>query len=199
MLKKKKVNNIKILKRKEIDLITGCKIHQGVFLKCNLIQTYSISDIKKTEELILILDSLNDSQNVGSIIRTAYLFGVKTIIFNKNNSFKINPFLIKSASGAYEKIKLIETMNINRTIEYLKKINFWIIGLDPKALNSTENISKDLKKAVILGSEEKGIRRLIKDNCDFLVKISTTIDDDEIIDSLNVSSACAIILNQFSR
>ena len=74
------------------------------------------------------MDSLNDSQNVGSIIRTAYLFGVKTIIFNKNNSFKINPFLIKSASGAYEKIKLIETMNINRTIEYRKKINFWIIS-----------------------------------------------------------------------
>ena len=74
------------------------------------------------------MDSLTDPQNVGSILRTAYLFGVKSIIFNKDNSFKISPFLIKSASGAYEEIKLIETLNINRTIEILKKrvLGNWI-------------------------------------------------------------------------
>ena len=55
-----------------------------------------------------MLDSLNDSQNVGSILRTAYLFGVQTVIYNKNNSFKLSSFMIKSASGSYEKIKMIE-------------------------------------------------------------------------------------------
>ena len=84
----------------------------------------AISDIGNEEDLVIILDSLNDSQNVGSIIRTAYAFGVETIIYSKHNSFEINPFLIKSASGAFENVKLIEVTNLNKTIKLLKKIIF---------------------------------------------------------------------------
>ena len=80
-----------------------------------------MSDIKNEEDLVVVLDSLNDPQNVGSIIRTAYAFGVQTIIYSKHNSFEINPFLIKSASGAFEKVKLIEVINLNKAIEFLKK------------------------------------------------------------------------------
>ena len=79
---------------------------------------------KKNEEIILMLDSLNDSQNVGSILRTAYLFGVQTVIYNKDNSFKLSSFMIKSASGSYEKIKMIEVTNLNKTINLLKK---WVL------------------------------------------------------------------------
>ena len=142
------------------------------------------------------MDSLTDPQNVGSILRTAYLFGVKSIIFNKDNSFKMSPFLIKSASGAYEKVKMIETLNINRTIEILKKKGFWVIGLDSKSKEETESLPENIKKVIFLGSEEKGIRKLVKKNCDYLIKIKTFVDDDDVIDSLNVSNACAIILDK---
>ena len=195
-LKKIKINRIKILKRKEIDSLIGFTTHQGVFLECNFLQNYKINEIQKDEEIVIILDSLNDSQNVGSILRTAYLFGVQTIIFNKDNSFKLNSFMIKSASGAYEKIKMIEVLNLNRAVEFLKKNGFWIIGLDSKSKENIKNLPKNTKKVLVLGSEDRGIRKLVKKNCDYTIKIETVITDNTIVDSLNVSNACAIILNQ---
>tara|TARA_B100001989_G_C24446491_1_gene416718 strand:+ start:86 stop:826 length:741 start_codon:yes stop_codon:yes gene_type:complete len=194
--KNKKIEKTQILKRKQIDSLLGFSTHQGIFLKCNFIQNYKLVDIKKNEEIIIILDSLNDSQNVGSILRTAYLFGVQTIIYNKDNSFKPNSLMIKSASGSYEKIKMIEVTNLNKTIDFLKNNGFWIIGLDSNSNKAVNTISDNEKKVLILGSEDKGIRRLIKKNCDFIVRIETVKKNDDIVDSLNVSNACAIILNQ---
>tara|TARA_Y100000022_G_scaffold148444_1_gene130139 strand:+ start:68 stop:808 length:741 start_codon:yes stop_codon:yes gene_type:complete len=197
-LKKKKIEKIKILKRKEIDSLLGFNTHQGVFIKCNFLQNYTIAEIKKNEEIILMLDSLNDSQNVGSILRTAYLFGVQTVIYNKDNSFKLSSFMIKSASGSYERIKMIEVTNLNKTINLLKKNGFWIIGLDSNSNKTIKTITNGIKKVLILGSEDKGIRKLIKKNCDFIVSIETALKKDDIVDSLNVSNACAIILNQLT-
>jgi len=197
-LKKKKIEKIQILKRKEIDSLLGFNTHQGVFIKCNFLQNYTIAEIKKNEEIILMLDSLNDSQNVGSILRTAYLFGVQTVIYNKDNSFKLSSFMIKSASGSYERIKMIEVTNLNKTINLLKKNGFWIIGLDSNSNKTIKTITNGIKKVLILGSEDKGIRKLIKKNCDFIVSIETALKKDDIVDSLNVSNACAIILNQLT-
>ena len=133
---------------------------------------------------------------MGSIIRTAHAFGVETIIYSKFNSFEINPFLIKSASGAFEKVKLIEVTNLNKTVNLLKTRKFWIVGLDHKQrLNNT--VPNDIKKALILGSENKGIKRLLLENCDF--RISINIKKSEFVDSLNVSNTAAIALFKFSE
>ena len=196
--KNKNIGKIQILKRKEIDSLLGFNTHQGIYLKCNFLQNHKITEIEKNEKIILILDSLNDSQNVGSILRTAYLFGVKTVIYNKDNSFKLNSFMIKSASGSYENIKMIEVTNLNKTIDFLKKNEFWIIGLDSNSNDTVSSIPSNIKKVLILGSEDKGIRMLVKKNCDFVVRIETVIKKDAIVDSLNVSNACAIILNQLT-
>ena len=187
----------KILNRKQIDSLTGVKIHQGIVVYADSLPVKAISDIGNEEDLVIILDSLNDPQNVGSIIRTAYAFGVTTIIYSKHNSFEITPFLIKSASGAFENVKLIEVTNLNKTIDFLKKNNFWIVGLDSKSEIEISSVPKDLKKAVVFGSENKGIKKLILDNCDFRVKIN--IKKDKLIDSLNVSNAAAITLFEFRK
>lgn len=187
----------KILNRKQIDSLTGVKIHQGIVVYADSLPVKAISDIRNEEDLVIILDSLNDPQNVGSIIRTAYAFGVTTIIYSKHNSFEITPFLIKSASGAFENVKLIEVTNLNKTIDFLKKNNFWIVGLDSKSRIEVSSVPKDLKKAVVFGSENKGIKKLILDNCDFRVKIN--IKKDKLIDSLNVSNAAAITLFEFRK
>ena len=187
----------KILNRKQIDSLTGIKIHQGIVVYADSLPVKAISDIRNEEDLVIILDSLNDPQNVGSIIRTAYAFGVKTIIYSKHNSFEITPFLIKSASGAFENVKLIEVTNLNKTIDFLKKNNFWIVGLDSKSEIEISSVPKDLKKAVVFGSENKGIKKLILDNCDFRVKVN--IKKDKLIDSLNVSNAAAITLFEFRK
>ena len=186
-----------ILNRKQIDLLTGEKIHQGIVVYCENLPKSEITDIGKNEKIVVILDSLNDSQNVGSIIRTAHAFGVETIIYSKFNSFEINPFLIKSASGAFEKVKLIEVTNLNKTVNLLKTKKFWIVGLDHKSKIDINTVPNDIKKALILGSENKGIKRLLLENCDF--RISINIKKSEFVDSLNVSNTAAIALFKFSE
>ena len=187
------VSKLFIVSRKEIDSEIKNNVHQGILLKCKSLKQISLEEINKNEKNIVILDSLNDSQNVGSILRTSYLFGIKTIISNKDNSFKINPFLIKSASGAFEKINFIEVINLNRTVEKLKKMGYWIVGFDMNAKSNISEVPKDLKKVLIFGSEGKGIRPLILKNCDFKTKISLKVEDRKI-DSLNVSNCVSIAL-----
>ena len=187
------ISKLYIVSRKEIDSEIKNNVHQGILLKCKSLKQISLEEINKDEKNIVILDSLNDSQNVGSILRTSYLFGIKTIISNKDNSFKINPFLIKSASGAFEKINFIEATNLNRTVEKLKKMGYWIVGFDMNAKSNISEVPKDLKKVLIFGSEGKGIRPLILKNCDFKTKISLKVEDRKI-DSLNVSNCVSIAL-----
>ena len=187
------ISKLYIVSRKEIDSEIKNNVHQGILLKCKSLKQISLEEINKNEKNIVILDSLNDSQNVGSILRTSYLFGIKTIISNKDNSFKINPFLIKSASGAFEKINFIEVINLNRTVEKLKKMGYWIVGFDMNAKSNISEVPKDLKKVLIFGSEGKGIRPLILKNCDFKTKISLKVEDRKI-DSLNVSNCVSIAL-----
>ena len=196
-LQKFNSNIIKVLNREDLDKKLKTNIHQGIALYCNKIHTtYNLREIYN-EKIIVILDSLSDSQNVGSIIRTSYLFGVKTILFNKKNSFQITPFLIKASSGAFEKVKIIEVTNLVRTILQLKKNGFWVMGLDNNANKSISGISRDLKKVFVLGSEGKGIRDLVKKNCDDLFKIN--IYNESIVDSLNVSNSAAVVLYEFSK
>ena len=193
VIENRKINKFNIVSRKEIDSEIKNSVHQGVLLKCKSLKQISLEEINKNEKNIVVLDSLNDSQNVGSILRTSYLFGIKTVIFNKDNSFKINPFLMKSASGAFEKINFIEVINLNRTVEKLKKMGYWIVGFDMNAKSNISDIPKDLKKVLIFGSEGKGIRPLILKNCDFKTKISLKVEDRKI-DSLNVSNCVSIAL-----
>ncbi len=193
-----KIENVTILKRNQINLETKNNVNQGAYLVTTKLKTFDLNEIEENEKLVVILDSLNDSQNVGSILRSAYLFGIKSIIFNKNNSFEINSFLIKASSGAYEKVKIIEVTNLNRTIELLKKKKFWVIGLDINSNKTLMSIPKETKKALVLGSETKGIRKLIQKNCDFLIKINT-IKNDKLIDSLNVSNSAAIAFYELTK
>jgi len=193
VIENRKINKFNIVSRKEIDSEIKNSVHQGVLLKCKSLKQISLEEINKNEKNIVVLDSLNDSQNVGSILRTSYLFGIKTVIFNKDNSFKINPFLMKSASGAFEKINFIEVINLNRTVDKLKKMGYWTVGFDVNAKINISGVPKDLKKVLIFGSEGKGIRPLILKNCDFKTKINLNVDDKKI-ESLNVSNCVSIAL-----
>jgi len=197
LIEKKNIKNVLIKKRSQIDHSIGLDTHQGIAIYCNpLIKNYTLEKIEK-ENIVLILDSLTDSQNVGSIIRTAFLFGVKTILYTKYNSFEINSYLIKSASGAFEEVQLIEVVNLNQTIEILKKKNFWLVGLDTNSNKKISIIPKDLKLAIVLGSENKGIKKLSLEKCDFRVNINTV--KSNLVDSLNVSHATAIVLYEVSN
>ena len=105
---------------------------------------------------------------------------------------------MKSASGSYENVKLLKVMNLNHVIKVLKDDGYWVIGLDSDSNENLSNVRKDTKKVLILGSEGKGIRNLVKKNCDYLIKIPM-VNKTSSIDSLNVASAASIIFYELSK
>lgn len=194
-----KFNNFKIVDRKYLDTYLKNKFHQGIMVECEKLDELDhIKILDKYSSTILILDSLTDSQNVGAIIRSAYLFGISLIFYNDHNSFDVNSTLIKSASGAFEKVNLVKINNLNNLILFLKKKNYWVVGLDSKCKLDLNEVPNEIKKVIVLGSESKGIRKLIKNNCDYLVKIPMK-KKDKIIDSLNVSNTASIVFYELSR
>jgi 23S rRNA (guanosine2251-2'-O)-methyltransferase len=141
---------------------------------------------------LLILDQLTDPHNIGAIMRTAAAFGVNYIITTKYNSPKDSSVIVKSSAGLSEIINVIEVVNINQTIEILKDVGYFVIGLAGEARESIKSIKNTANLCLVVGNEGKGIRQLIKRNCDVLYKI----DMQNNVESLNVSVATAIALYQ---
>ena len=148
---------------------------------------------------LLILDKLNDPINFGAILRVSYAFGINTIIIPDRYMPDENGYIASIASGALDKINIIKVKNIINIINYLKKNNWWVIGLESKKLEACINLknqnSKYEKKALIIGSESRGISHLVRKNCDLLYRIPTKNDD---LDSINVVQATSIALYELT-
>lgn len=144
---------------------------------------------------IVILDQIQDPQNFGAIIRTAYAAGAHGVIYQDKRAAGITPVVVKSSAGAIEHILLAEVKNINQTIEELKKAGLWIVGAD--MAGETLYYNADFKGPIglVIGSEGKGLRRLVKENCDFLVQIPMPGE----FSSLNASVAAAILIYEVLR
>ena len=169
--------------------------HQGVAVLIEKTQTISTNDFllnikSKTESSVVILDDITDQRNIGSIIRTSAAFCIDAVFILNKNFNHDNESMYKAASGAIELIPIIPVVNIVNTIEKLKNNNFWISGLDIGSNKNIIDYQWNKKVAIILGSEGKGMRDLVKKNCDDLIKINI----NPAIDSLNVSNALAATL-----
>lgn len=174
---------------------------QGVAAKKSEQKFYQLEEIissskKKKYPLLLILDSIQDTHNAGAIIRTAESCGVDGIIFTKHNSAPINETVVKTSAGATEHVKLCQVTNLAQTLIQLKDEGFWIIGSSlSKDSNVYTEVDYKLPVALILGNEEKGLRRLTVNNCDLLIKIPMRGK----IQSLNVSVSAGILLFEILR
>ena len=140
---------------------------------------------------LLILDRLEDPQNFGQIIRTAVCAGVQGIIIPKHDSCKVTDRVIQISQGAFTEIPIYEVNNIHQTIDLLKKEEFWIVAME-NSLKAKDwhKIDYKGKIAIVAGSEGRGIKKIILDNCDF----QTTIPMQGETNSLNVSAAVSAIL-----
>ncbi len=151
-----------------------------------------IEDNKDSENVILVIcDHVTDPHNFGAIIRNAEVTGAKGVIFPQRRSAGLSPTTVKSSSGAVAYIPLSKVGNLSQAIKKLKENNYWIAGTD---MNGQSVYETDLtgKIAFVLGSEGSGLSPLIKRNCDYIV----SIPDYGKVDSMNVSSASAVILSQ---
>ena len=161
---------------------------------------HSLDDIisvskSSSTPLILILDSIQDTHNVGAILRTAECSGVNGIIVTKHNSAPINATVVKTSAGATEHVKIAQVNNLANTIKVLKERGFWIVGSSLDNAKFYNEVDFTMPIALIVGNEEKGIRKLTADKCDFLIKIPMAGK----LQSLNVSVATGILLFEIMR
>lgn len=184
------------MERNKLNQIAQTPNNQGVIAIVPPYDYCKVEDIleeaKRKDEMpfILILDGIEDPHNLGSIIRTAETAGVHGIIIPKRRAASVNSTVSKVSAGAVEYMKIARVNNINETIRYLKEQDVWICGTDMDT--NTIYTKQDYKMpiAIVIGSEGFGMSRLVKENCDFLVKIPMKGK----ITSLNASVSAGIIM-----
>ena len=170
--------------------------HQSVAIICHKRleenENYLESLFEKDNLLLLILEHITDPHNVGACIRTAAAAGVDAVIVPKNRSCHLTPTVRKISSGGAELIPFVVVTNIVRTINKLKSVGVMIYGTDMKASKLHNEITYGDKSALIIGSEDKGLKRLTLENCDEIIKVKMP----GRIESLNASVSTGIMLFQ---
>ena len=187
--------------KSNLDKISKGEVHQGVISE---VMTPPISNeesffhsITKFDQkpMILILDSVQDPRNLGACLRSANAAGVSHVIINKDGSAPINSLVHRTSAGAINNLQIFHVTNLSRTIKEIQKIGIWVVGLDGNTQSSIYSVNLDGAIAIVVGSEGKGIRPLIKKTCDQVVSIPMSGN----IESLNVSVATAITLFEIKR
>ena len=184
-----------------LDKISKGELHQGVIssvIPPSILNEESlIKSITRFNQnsLILILDSIQDPRNLGACLRSANAAGVSHVIINKDGSAPINSLVHRTSAGAINNLQIFHVTNLSRTIQQIKKRDIWVVGLDGNTESSIYNVNLTGSIAFVVGSEGKGIRSLIKKNCDQIVSIPMAGN----IESLNVSVATAIALFETKR
>lgn len=189
---------ISFIEKEGVDNIATVDNHQGIVA---LVEDYQYANFDLTIDsiegngFVLICDNLKDPHNLGAILRTADATGVDAVIIPKDRSVEITPTVTKVSVGATEHIPVIKVTNISRSIEDLKEKGYWITAADMDG--DRPFFESDLKGnvAIVIGSEGEGIRRLVKEKCDFVVNIPMK----GRIQSLNASVAASILMYEVVR
>lgn len=183
-----------------LDRLSGGRTHQGAAAYVSAYEYKTLEDVFQKaqaageEPLIIILDNLEDPHNLGAIMRTAECAGAHGIIIPKRNSCGLTDTVAKTSAGAIEYVPCVRVGNIVNAINDLKERGFWVAACD---MGGQEYYRANLtgKLAVVVGSEGKGISRIVKENCDFVVSMPMKGS----ITSLNASNAAAVLMYEIRR
>ncbi len=187
--------------KKEIDkILPNDAVHQGYALYCKRLDSCDIHDLISLSDNmerchVLILDQVTDPQNIGAIIRSCVAFDALGLIMQDKNSPLESGAMVKASAGTIEHLPISRVTNLSRAIELLKDNGFWVMGMDGYATTTIDKIKKGGKTAIVMGSEGKGMRRLVQENCDSSVKLPISSN----VESLNVSTAAAIALYELNK
>ena len=186
--------------RKGKDL-AGDMRHQGVLAFVSPVEYQDwedvLSDVMARGEvpLFILLDELEDPHNLGAILRTCDASGAHCVLIPKRRACPLNATVAKTSAGAVEYVPVAQIGNIAQTIRALKKAGFWVVGADMDGTENFYDANLTGPLLLIVGSEGKGMGRLTKEQCDFLVKIPM----HGRINSLNASVACSLLLYEAER
>jgi len=188
---------VEVMDRRMLEkLLPPGAVHQGLALVADPLPARDLDSIiaqaKETPapQVVVLLDQVTDPHNVGAILRSAAAFGVLAIIVPEHGAPAVTGALAKAASGALEEVPLLRVGNLARAMEKLKDGGFWSVGLDENAKEALSALDLPAKIALVLGAEGSGLRRLTRENCDYLARLATS----SAMASLNVSNAAAVAL-----
>jgi 23S rRNA (guanosine2251-2'-O)-methyltransferase len=187
--------------RHRMDTLAAQENHQGVIAVVDDFKYADLQDIldnardKKENAFVLLLDEIEDPHNLGAIIRSADAAGVHGVVIPKNRAVEVNATVLKSSAGASEHVTTVKIANLNDAIKKLKEAGVWVVGTDIEATKYHYEYDYRQPVAIIIGNEGRGLRRLVKENCDELVKIPMAGK----MSSLNASVASALMLFEVTR
>lgn len=182
--------------KRKLDHMVNFQNSQGVVASITDYQYFEVDDILKEaldrneEPLIVLLDKLEDPHNLGAIIRTVECLGAHGVIIPKRKACQVTDTVEKTAAGATSFVKVARVTNMTETIKYLKDKGLWIYGLDMEGSEEIHHTNLTGPIGIVVGNEGEGISRLVKENCDVMVKIPMTGK----LNSLNASVSTAIAI-----
>jgi 23S rRNA (guanosine2251-2'-O)-methyltransferase len=185
-----------VIDKKDLDkLCPPGAVHQGVALATSDLEPYDLQDLiiagtQATHSTILMLDQVTDPHNVGALLRSACAFGATGVVMQRRHAPDLNGVLAKTACGAIEHIKVAYETNLSRALESLQEAGYFSYGLDERGPQTLGETAIAAHHVLVLGAEGTGLRRLVREHCDALVRLPT----QPPIASLNVSNAGAVAL-----
>jgi len=199
LLKGKQVP-IQKLPRKKLDQLSQSK-HQGVIAYVEGYAYTPLNEVLAKAEaanelpFLIILDELEDPHNLGAILRTADATGAHGVIIPKHRAVGLTETVAKASAGAIEHVAVVQVTNIAKTIDQLKEKNIWVVGTDEKGSDDYRSLDGETAMALVIGNEGRGMSRLVKEKCDWLVHIPM----QGAIPSLNASVAASILMFEIYR
>ena len=185
--------------RARLDFLSGNARHQGVLAYVAAHGYVSLEDILAragdVPPLVLLLDEINDPHNLGAILRTAEAAGVHGVVITKRRSVSLTPAVARVSAGAVEYVPVARVANLVQTIETLKERGMWVVGADAGGRELYWQARLDGPLALVVGGEDKGLGRLVREKCDLLVKLPML----GRINSLNASVASALMMYEVVR
>lgn len=184
--------------REELDRLSNGGVHQGVVARVIGSGPMGVEEVLAStgsRPFFLVLDQVEDPRNLGAVLRSAAAARVDGVFIPEHGSAHSGPGVTKASSGHADKVKLAIAGNLVTLMEKLKERGIWVVGLDSSATTPWTHFDYSLPLALVLGGEEKGMRRLVREHCDVLVSIPLAAG----VDSLNVSVAAGIALFEVVR
>ena len=184
---------IKQVVRQRYDITGGL---QGLVAEVTEYEYMDLDDLlgklkrKKESSFVIMLDGLEDVHNLGAILRSGEAVGVDAVIISKHGSVSLGSTIARLSAGAIEYVPVVSVTNLNRTIQRLKKAGLWLVGTDASESEDYRTIDMTMPVCVVIGSEGRGMSRLVREACDFKVHLPMTGK----ITSLNASVAAALLM-----
>ena len=179
----------------------GKLTHQGIVGYFSPLQTLELEALIEQayqscpHPAVVLADEIQDPQNLGALIRSAWVLGLQGLVLPRHRSAPLNETVAKCSAGAIESLPIASVSNLKQGAEILKEKGFWIVGIDMEGDRACYEFDFNTPVALIIGGEEKGVRPILKKNCDFTVSIPMAGE----LDSLNASTAAAIVFYEIQR